>query len=105
MSGVVWVLALDFIIDALAEFASVFDGKINNDVKSDGLVGFIEIEAVHFEYAFVRKNNVTDGLLDFDDGFVLSVDGINTDSMEKNAIFGEDSLSEPTRDFVNIGDR
>ena len=53
MSGVVWVLALDFIIDALAEFAPVFDGKINDDVKSDGLVGFIKIEAVHFEYAFV----------------------------------------------------
>ena len=100
MQSIIWIFGLDFVVNVFAEAVSIFDGEVDNDVEIDGFFGFIEIEAMHFEDTLVRKNYFANVFLDFGDGFVFGVDGVDTDGVEDDAVFFEDVFGDATRDLI-----
>ena len=95
---------MDFVVDVLVEGDAVLQSEVEDDVEVDGFSSAVEVEAVHFEDAFVGEDDVVDVVLDFGDGFVFGVDGVNADGVEDDAEFFEDGLRDAAGDLVEFGD-
>ena len=59
---------------------------------------------MHFEDALVGENDVVDVVLNFGDGLIFGVDGVDADSVENNAEFFVDGLCDTAGDLVEFGD-
>ena len=97
---VIPILGLDFVVDVTIEFLAIFDGEINNNIQIYNFVGIIYIETVHFEDAWMGKDNIFYIFTSCDATFIFGIYGIDTNRMNNDTVFFHDIFRDAARHFI-----